>query len=149
MTSPVITTQADTDIAEVARLLRRNRISAVLVTDSSGSLVGLVSEYDLLAKQGVTAKDVMTTGLVSVSEDSDIEDVRHLLVERKIRRVPVMAAGQLVGIVSRADVVATMVTEWVCEICGEAVRGSQAPSKCPRCHGEKAHFVLQEQLPGS
>jgi CBS domain-containing protein len=53
----------------------------------------------------------MTTAVVSVTEDTDVADVRQLLVERRIRRVPVLAGGRLVGIVSRADVVAMVATE--------------------------------------
>lgn len=148
MTSPVITTTTEASIAEVAQLLRRRRISAVPVLDGSGGLVGLVSEYDLLAKEGDTAGEVMTAGIISVTEESEVEDVRHLLVERRIRRVPVLAGGELVGIVSRADVVATLATEWVCAVCGEAVRAGEPPTACPRCHAVGG-FALHEQPPGS
>ena len=87
-------------------------------------MIGLVSEFDLLAKPGGTAADVMTTAVISVSEDTDVEDVRHLLIDRRIRRVPVLRGGRLVGIVSRGDVVALLATEWVCQVCGESVRGA-------------------------
>jgi rubrerythrin len=90
----------------------------------------------------------MTTAVISVAEDTAIADVRHLLVERRIRRVPVVTAGRLVGIVSRRDVVALMATEWVCQVCGEAIRGEHPPDACPKCHGGGDRFVLQEQAPG-
>lgn len=65
----------------------------------------------------------MTTAVISVNSDFPLSDLRHLLVERRIGRVPVLRDGRLVGIVSRADVVATMASEWACEVCGEPVRG--------------------------
>lgn len=149
MTSPVISTSAEATVAALAELLVRHRISGVPVLDQAGSLVGVVSEHDLLAKPGDTAAEVMTTALVTVTEDAEVDDVRHLLVERRIGRVPVLAGGRLVGIVSRSDVVAILATEWVCRVCGEPVRGSPRPPGCPRCHGGQDRFVLQEQPPGS
>lgn len=149
MTSPVITTSPGSTVVAVAELLVSHHISAVPVVDESGAPIGLVSEHDLLAKPGGTAAEVMTTALVTVTEEADIDDVRHLLVERRIRRVPVLAGGRLVGIVSRADVVATLATEWVCPVCGEPVRGLPLPPDCPRCHGAQDRFILQEQPPGS
>jgi CBS domain-containing protein len=148
MTAPVVVVQPDDGVAHVAATLGQYRISAVPVVDGEGGVVGLVSEYDLLVKPaGHTAHDVMTTAVVSVSEDTDVEDVRHLLVDRRIRRVPVVSGGKLVGIVSRADIVAMLVTEWVCPACGESMRGDQPPARCPKCHSSDA-FVIQEQSPG-
>lgn len=148
MSAPVITVSPDESVGDVAELLRSKDISGVPVVDTAGTLLGLVSEYDLLAKTGESARDVMTTSVISVSADTAIADVRHLLVDRRIRRVPVVVQGQLVGIVSRGDVVALLATEWVCQVCGEAVRGDHPPERCPRCHSSGDHFVLEEQSPG-
>lgn len=149
MTSPVITASADASRAEIAELLARRRISAVPVVDEAGNVLGLVSDYDLLAKSAVRASELMTTAVISVSVDCPLDDIRHLLVERRIRRVPVLRDGQLVGVVSRSDVVATMATEWVCEVCGEPVRADLAPIACPKCGAGAERFVLQEQPPGA
>ena len=149
MTAPVVTVPADTPIAEIAQTLRRHRISAVPVVDEAGGVVGLVSEYDLLARTGLTARDVMTSAVVSVTEHTGIDEVRHLLVDRRIRRVPVLAGGRLVGIISRSDLVALMATEWVCQVCGEPVRGEHPPELCPKCLGGAERFILQEQPPGT
>jgi len=149
MTTPVVTVPPDAPVGEIAQLLVRRRISAVPVVDAAGAPIGIVSEHDLLARTGASAAEVMTSALITVSEETDVEDVRHLLLERRIRRVPVMRAGRLVGIVSRADLVATLATEWVCQVCGEPVRSTEAPQGCPRCLGGRERFVLQEQPPGS
>lgn len=149
MSHPVITVAPDTPLPDVASTLRSNQISAVPVLDTDGTVVGLVSEYDLLAREGATAAAVMTRGVVSVDTNTDVSHVRHLLVDRRIRRVPVLERGRLVGIVSRGDVVALLATEWVCEVCGESVRGDHRPETCPKCHGDGSRFVLQEQPPGA
>ncbi len=149
MTSPVITVSPDSSTQHVAQTLTRHRITAAPVVGDGGALLGIVSEYDLLGKVGETARDVMTTAVVSVSTDAAVDDVRHLLIDRRIRRVPVMAEGHLVGIVSLHDVLAMMATEWACRVCGEPVRGERPPSFCPRCHGPGDQFELQEQPPGA
>ena len=149
MTAPVVSVAADIPVAKIAQLLRRHGISGVPVVDEAEGVVGLVSEYDLLARTGSAARDVMTTAVVSVTEGTGVDAVRHLLVDRRIRRVPVLAGGRLVGIVSRGDLVSLMATEWVCEVCGEPVRGEQPPDLCPKCLGGAERFVLQEQVPGT
>lgn len=149
MTSPVIAIPPDTAAARIAELLRGNRISAMPVVDASGHVLGLVSEFDLLAKDGDTAESLMTTAVISVSPATRIADLRQLLVERRIRRLPVLADGRLVGIVSRGDVVSLLATEWVCGVCGEPVHGPTPPEKCPRCHADGSHFGLHEQSPGT
>jgi len=149
MSSPVVTVGPEATPSEVAETLHRHRITGLPVLDDSGEVIGLVSEYDLLAKSGATAREVMSTAVISITPTTAVDDVRHLLVDRRIRRVPVLAEGRLVGIVSRGDVVALMATEWVCEVCGESVRGESAPETCPKCHSGSARFVLQEQPPGT
>ena len=85
MTSPVICARDDMSIADVATLLAKHQISAVPVTDASGAVVGLVSEYDLLAREGATAREVRTREVITATEDTHAEQVRSLLVERRIR----------------------------------------------------------------
>jgi hypothetical protein len=70
MTAPVVTVPAGTPVTQIAQTLRRHRVSAVPVLDEAGGVVGLVSEYDLLARSGLTARDVMTSAAVSVTEDT-------------------------------------------------------------------------------
>ena len=136
MSAPAITVPAASTRTAIADTLTRHRISAVPVVGDSGQVVGLVSEHDLLAKSGDVAGELMTTAVISVTEDTAIEDIRHLLIDRRIRRVPVLRGGEIVGVVSRGDVVATMATEWVCQACGEPARGAE-------------RFVRQEQPPGA
>jgi CBS domain-containing protein len=149
MKAPVYTVGLDMPTADVAKLLIQHRISAVPVLDDTGAVVGLVSEHDLISRDGPTAAQVMSPGIVSVTEDTDVDDVRHLLVDRRIRRVPVMSGGQLVGIVSRADIVALIAMEWVCEVCGTQARGEHPPASCPTCAADTVRFVHLQQTPGT
>lgn len=147
MTAPVVTVGPETSVAQIAEILTVRGFSGVPVVDAAGAVLGLVSERDLLARSGRTAREVMTTSVISVTTDTDIAQVRRMLVDAPIRRVPVLQAGRLVGIISRHDLVGRML-EWACGVCGETVRGGQPPIVCPKCGGGSDRFVLQEQPPG-
>lgn len=109
----VITARQDDDIIDVARLLRNNRIGAVLITDSEGQLVGLTSERDIvmgIAEYGAAAmnrpvSDVMTSKLVVCEPHNDMVFVMACMTDRRVRHLPVMQDGNLVGIISIGDVV--------------------------------------------
>ncbi|MER0484670.1 CBS domain-containing protein [Streptomyces sp. Edi2] len=149
MTTRVVTVAEDSLVADIAAVLRGHRISAVPVLDIAGAVVGLVSEYDLLAGEGATAREVMTREVITATEDTDVEQVHHLLVERRIRRVPVLAGQRLVGIVSRSDVIALLTTEWACQVCGQTERGPHPPPRCPTCDAGQHRFLPQVPPPGS
>jgi CBS domain-containing protein len=132
MTSPVITVAPDTAVREIARLLLERRISGVPVVEE-GRLVGIVSEADLLHRHEIGterpapgswwlrlfsgdsapanyvrshathARDVMAHEVLTVTEDAPVAQIATLLETRGIKRVPVVRAGQVVGIVSRAN----------------------------------------------
>ena len=148
MTAPVITAPADMPIGDLADLLAKRRITAVPIVNDEGAVVGLVSEFDLMARPGRTAADVMTRGVITVDQETEVDDVRFLLVERRIRRVPVMDGRTMVGIISRSDIVRLMALHWICEGCGESVRGDRAPTQCPRCAASGERFVQEPLQPG-
>jgi CBS-domain-containing membrane protein len=134
MTRNVISVDEDAPVREVAQILDRHRISGLPVCDAAGHMVGLVSEYDLIAKpQARTAAEAGTRDVISVMEDTSVDEVRFLLVNRRIKRVPVLRGQKLVGIVSRADLVREIALTWVCQVCGDTERGKDPPDQCPKC----------------
>ena len=129
MTTHVVWVKKGATFREMAVALRENRVSAFPVIDDDGSVVGVVSEADMLTKEaldgdpgvisgilhrrdqakarGVTAGDLMTTAVVAVRPEDTVEHAARLMYDRRVKRLPVTDAdGHLVGIVSRADVLA-------------------------------------------
>jgi CBS domain-containing protein len=127
MTARVIWVSKDATFREMAVALREHRVSAFPVVDDDHKVIGVVSEADMLAKEalddepgvlagilhrkdqakarGVTAGDLMTATVVAVRPEDTVEHAAKLMYDRRVKRLPVTdAAGHLVGIISRADV---------------------------------------------
>ena len=106
MTKDVITATSTMPVREVANLLSERSVSGVPVVDDEGRVLGVVSELDVVGRKGATAADIMSRQVISVTEETDVDEVLHLFLNQRIRRVPVLSGGQhLVGIVSRSDLV--------------------------------------------
>jgi CBS domain-containing protein len=134
MTRDVITVGPNTSVSEIAGLFLRRRISGVPVVDSDGKLLGLVSEGDLVRRvetgtdarrswwldlltdsdeqaatyaktRGKKAEDVMTPNVVTATETTPLRDIAALMERHRIKRVPIVRDGKVVGIVSRANLI--------------------------------------------
>lgn len=139
MTSHVISVSPTASIREAADLLAAYHISGVPVVDEQGHMVGLVTEADLISKQGNAVSDIMSTRVVSVRETTPVDEIAQILTSNRYKRVPVMREEKLVGIVSRADIVRMMASRWVCNVCG-AIQHGRMPTSCPSCGAEGSHF---------
>ncbi|MFW6091075.1 MAG: CBS domain-containing protein [Actinomycetota bacterium] len=127
MTTDVITVRQDAPFKEVARLLDEHSVSALPVLDADGRLVGIVSEADLLPKEyrdrpgrlarllhrhevvkaeGGVAGDLMSSPAVTIGPDASLAEAAQLMMHERVKRLPVVSdGGELIGIVSRADLV--------------------------------------------
>ena len=105
MTRDVLTAGRDMPIEEVAKLLAYHNVSGMPVLDEAGTVIGIVSEADVIGKRGATVGDIMTPDVVVVAQATPIERIAALMAETRIKRVPVVTDGALIGMVSRADIV--------------------------------------------
>jgi CBS domain-containing protein len=103
MTREVVTATPSMPPEELARLLLSHSIGGVPVVDETGMLIGMVSGFDVISKSGVTTSEIMSRGVVSVTETSGVEEIVSLMGLHGIRRVPVCNENRLVGIISRSD----------------------------------------------
>lgn len=139
MTRSVITIDADSTVAQAAQRMLDHRISGMPVIDNGGRVIGIISEGDLLHRaetgterrkswwlglmagassqaenftreHGRTVRDVMSANVISVDENADLSEVVHLMEGRRIKRVPVLKDRQVVGIVSRANLMRVLAT---------------------------------------
>ena len=132
MTWPVFSIGPDATVLQAVQLMLRHKISGLPVVNADGKLVGIVTEGDFLRRAETATErhrprwlqflvgpgrladeyvhthtrkiaDVMTTEPITVNEDTPIEEVVHLMEKHRIKRLPVVRNQQLVGIVSRAN----------------------------------------------
>lgn len=137
MTTTVASIGPRATVREAAKLMLERRVSALPVIDDKGRVAGIVSEGDLMRRaelgtntpsswwlrlfedeaardylkvHGTSVADVMTRPAVSVRRSTPLKEVVRLMEKRRIKRVPVVEGGRLVGIVSRADLVRELAT---------------------------------------
>lgn len=147
MTTDVRTVEASTSVEAAARIMFEQSISGIPVVDERNHLVGVVSEFDVLAKEGDTVGDIMTQNVITVGEDTDPEAIARMLIEQHIRRLPVVRGGEVVGIISRSDLIRLFaLTRWSCESCGFYTRGFERLTLCPKCGSDV--IILEREPPG-
>ena len=103
MTREVVTASPSTPSDELARSLLAHSIGGMPVVDEDGMVIGMVSGFDVISKPGATTADIMSRGVVSVTESSGVDEIVGMMGLHGIRRVPVCNDGRLVGIISRSD----------------------------------------------
>ncbi|MFY9734353.1 MAG: CBS domain-containing protein [Rhodoplanes sp.] len=134
MVRDVVTTKPDDLVADAIKLLIQHDVSALPVVDSAGKVIGIISEADLVRREeigtekhrawwlealtpastlaeefakshGRHVSEVMSTKVVSASEDTPLGEIATLLERNRIKRIPILRDGKLVGVVSRSNLI--------------------------------------------
>jgi CBS domain-containing protein len=126
MYAPVITIGADATVAELCELMQFHHVNGVPVVDADGALVGIASEEDVLygvlgldpdesggpdvaaprgALERLRVSDIMTSPAITVEEETDLRDACRTMWKMRIHRLPVIADGEVRGILSAMDLV--------------------------------------------
>jgi CBS-domain-containing membrane protein len=132
MTERVISIAPDANVLQAARLMLQNHVSGLPVVDDNGALLGIITEGDFLRRSelgtekrrprwlefligpgklageyvqasGRKVEEVMSRELVTIGEDTPLDEIVHLMEKHRVKRLPVLRAGRLVGIVSRSN----------------------------------------------
>jgi CBS domain-containing protein len=129
MTRPVITFRADATIRQAAAVLTEKQITAAPVLDDEDEIIGIVSEADLIADRfghdprthvrrdvdqpapaaPQTVGEVMTTTVIALSAAADAADLAEAMVGYDVRSIPIVEGSSVLGIVSRRDLLRTLV----------------------------------------
>ncbi len=134
MSTKLVAICPDATVEEAIYSLLENRVTGAPIVDEQGHLLGIVSEFQLLeaiyrpeVKQELVS-DVMTKDVISVAEDATLSEIANLLLLHRIRRVPVVREGKLVGIITRRDLLrCTVDTEVADQPPAAALKASLGP----------------------
>jgi CBS domain-containing protein len=117
----VATVRPDTTVATVIHRLMLERIGALVVSDDGSRVLGIISERDIVRIVGergaealapdLTVEQVMTRHVLTCGQDDSVKDLMSTMTQRRIRHLPVVEDGRMIGIVSIGDVVKNRVEE--------------------------------------
>ena len=124
----VIKIKANDSIADAAIALTENKIGALLVQDDSGTIVGILSERDIVGGMGphgadlhdVPVSELMTVDLIKCAPEDTVLEAMALMTDRRIRHLPVFKGDELMGVISVGDLVKCRISEVQAE--AEAMR---------------------------
>ena len=118
-----LTVLATTSLEEVVRVLARNSIGALVVVSKNGKIEGIVSERDIVRRlswsvtiNDLTASDVMTKDVISVTTNVTSSDLMQVMTENKCRHLPIVRGSRLIGMVSIGDVVKRLLEKYNAEV---------------------------------
>ena len=109
MTTEIATILPEQSVSEAIDLLLSNRVSGAPVVDADGSLIGIISEFQLLEivydpqVRSRSVREFMTTPVISVDEHAQLSRVTSMFITNRIRRIPVVEGNRVVGIITRSD----------------------------------------------
>jgi len=112
MVEDVVTISADATVLQAAKLMNKNEIGCLIVV-RKGRSVGIVTERDLLKRiisksrdpKKTKVREIMTKPLIAGEPETDIEDATRLMFDNKIKKLPVLEDGKIVGLVTLTDLV--------------------------------------------
>ena len=121
MTRDLITVKPDTEVLRALHVLAEHDIAGAPVVDDRGALIGILTEKDCIrsaleatyhSEYGGLVSDFMSTDVVVVSPDDSIVDTAERFLSRPYHRYPVIQDSQLVGLISRRDVIRALADAW-------------------------------------
>ncbi len=140
MTKNVITVTGETPVRELAKILSENKISGAPVVDDQGSVIGVVTESDLIYQNkkvhiptvvaildafiflespekmekelkkmaGAKVEDIFAHEVITVQQDTPLDEVATLMAEKKVHTLPVLDSEKLVGVIGKSDIIRTI-----------------------------------------
>ncbi|MGD8465818.1 MAG: CBS domain-containing protein [Anaerolineae bacterium] len=153
MSSHPLTIAADESISRTHKYMQEQKVRHLPVVDTSGEMIGLVTEDDLLKAEPSSAtllsvweihdllarikvQDVMIKDVITTTEDTPIEEAAHLMLDHKIGCLPVLREGRLMGIITESDIFRTFM-----ELFAARRRGLRITMAAPDQEGQLAKIA--------
>jgi CBS domain-containing protein len=116
MVRPVVAVAKDTTVRDVAIQMFLGGFSGMPVAERGGKMVGIVTEFDVIKAiragkrvETTQAEEIMTDHVISVEQDTPVDEVMEIMEHAHVVRVPVTRQGKLVGVIARPDVLRAFV----------------------------------------
>lgn len=114
MNRNVKTARPEDTVKYAAQVMNESRIGSLVVVSGSGEVIGIVTERDILvdvvaagkSAENVKLSEIMTPNIITITADKTLEEAADIMTENKIKKLPVVDNGRLVGIVTASDLVA-------------------------------------------
>jgi len=114
MNRDVKTARGTDTVKDAAKIMSENRIGSLVVVSGMGEVVGIITERDIMSKivvfgrnaDEVKVEEIMSKNIVTVSPNNTLEEAANIMTAKKIKKLPVVEAGSLVGIVTASDLIA-------------------------------------------
>ena len=114
MNRNVKTVRPEDTVKDAAKIMNEHRIGSLVVVSGTGEVVGILTERDILTDVVATGKsadevkvsDIMTPNIVTITPDKTLEEAADIMTENKIKKLPVVYEGRLVGIITATDLIA-------------------------------------------
>lgn len=115
----IVSVRPDATLLAALEVMASKNIGAVLVLDADGALAGIFSERDFVRKiiikgrtmETTQVKEIMTSHVLYVSPETTVSDCMSLMTEKRVRHLPVMDGGKVVGVLSIGDVIKELLRE--------------------------------------
>jgi len=151
----IVDADLDSSIKDIANLMKEKQTGSVLIKKGN-EYVGIITERDILYKvvaegkdpSKVKAKEIMSTPLITIDKDAELEKIIHIFKEKKIRRLPVKDGERIIGIITLRSIIGDLksveepteefekVTGYICAFCGSVFPTDKDLSK----HIDRVHI---------
>lgn len=114
MNRDVKTARSTDTVKDAAKLMTENRIGSLVVVSGTGEVKGIITERDIMSKivvfgrnaDDVKVEEIMSKDIITISPSNTLEEAANLMTSKKIKKLPVVEDGSLVGIVTASDLIA-------------------------------------------
>jgi len=113
MNRNVKTARSTDTVKDAAKIMTENRIGSLVVVSGTGEVIGIVTERDIMSKvvafgrnaDEVKIEEIMSKNIITISPNNTLEDAANIMTSKKIKKLPVVEDGGLIGIVTATDLI--------------------------------------------